>query len=116
MLRWLAKIVGLCIFIACGSAGIWYYQDHFSARHEIAKLEQEKQVLTRFVERLSEEKRVAQVLVTNQQTVNGVLHTTLLFVEDDKAGESVADKMPAATRCRPRALRSKGRWPTSTRW
>ena len=90
MFRWLAKIIGLGIFIVAGSTGIWYYQEHFSAQHQISKLEEEKRVLTRVVQRLSDEKRVAEVLVTDQKTdAAGVLHTTLLFVEYDKNGESL---------------------------
>jgi hypothetical protein len=41
---------------------------------------------------LSDEKRVAEVLVTDQQQVNGQLQTTLLFVEYDKSGNSLAPK------------------------
>jgi hypothetical protein len=92
MYRWLSKMIGLGVFVVLGSAGIWYYQDHFSARHEIAKLEEEKRVLSRFVQRLTDEKRVAEILVTDQKTVNGVLHTALLFVEYDKAGNSLMPK------------------------
>jgi hypothetical protein len=89
MVRWLGKIFGLTAFILAGSFGIWFYQDHFSARHEIEKAREENRVLTRIVERLSDEKRVAEVLVTDQKMVAGVLHTTLLFVEYDKQGNSL---------------------------
>jgi hypothetical protein len=92
MLRWAGKIIGLTAFIIAGSFGIWYYQDHFSAQHQIQKLEEEKKVLTQVVQRLSDEKRVAEVLVTDQKTVGGVLHTTLLFVEYDKRGNSLPPK------------------------
>jgi len=44
------------------------------------------------VQRLSDEKRVAQILVTGTRTVNGVLYTTLLFVEDDKNGDPLPAK------------------------
>ena len=40
MLRWLAKIAGLCAFIVAGSYGIWFYQDHYSQHHQIEKLEE----------------------------------------------------------------------------
>ncbi len=92
MFRWLAKIIGLGVFVVAGSFGIWLYQDQFSARHEIQKLEEEKRVLSRVVQRLSDEKRVAEVLVTDRNTVNGSVRTTLLFVEYDKAGSSLPPK------------------------
>lgn len=89
MLHWLGKTLGLLGFIVVGSVGIWYYQDRFSARHQIEKLEEEKRILQNVVQRLSDEKRVAEVLVTDQKTVDGVLHTTLLFVEYDRNGQSL---------------------------
>lgn len=92
MFRWLAKIIGLSVFIAAGSFGIWFYQEHFSARRQIEKLEEQKRVLASIVQRLSDEKRVAELLVTDQKTIDGVPHTTLLFVEYDKAGRSLTPK------------------------
>lgn len=92
MLRWLGKMIGLGVFIVVGSTAIWYYQDHYSARHEIEQMQEKNRVLTRVVQRLSDEKRVAEVLVTDQQTVDGVLRTTLLFVESDRNGEPLAPK------------------------
>jgi len=86
MLRWLLKVTGLAVFIAAGSLGIWYYQDQFSAQRTIHKLEEQNRVLAQVVQRLSDEKRVAEVLVTGQRTIDGVLHTDLLFVEYDKQG------------------------------
>jgi hypothetical protein len=85
----LPKIIGLGVFIVVGSAGIWWYQVQFSTRRELEQARQETRVLQQVVQRLSDEKRVAEVLVTEQQTVNGVLHTTLLFVEYDRAGNSL---------------------------
>jgi hypothetical protein len=92
MFRWLGKIVGLGAVIVAGSFGIWFYQDRFSMRHEIQKLEEEKRVLTTVVQRLSDEKRVADAIVIDQKTVNGVLHSTVLFVETDKAGSDLPPK------------------------
>jgi hypothetical protein len=92
MFRWLGKIIGLCAFVAAGSFGIWFYQAHYSTDRQIAKLQEKNRVLTRIVERLSDEKRVAEILVTDQKTVSGVPHTTLLFVEYDKTGQSLPPK------------------------
>ncbi|HMB95080.1 MAG TPA: hypothetical protein VKK61_03495, partial [Tepidisphaeraceae bacterium] len=92
MLRFFGKIIGLCAFIAAGSFGIWFYEAHFSAYHQIQKLEEKNRVLTRIVERLSDEKRVAEILVTDQKTINGTPQTTLLLVEYDKSGQSLPPK------------------------
>jgi hypothetical protein len=89
MVRWLSKILGLCVFIIGGSIGVWFIQDRYSTQHQIAKLEEEKRVLTEVVQRLTDEKRVAQVLVTDQTTFAGGSRTTLLFVEDAKDGTSL---------------------------
>jgi hypothetical protein len=89
MFRPLSKILSLGVFIIVGSAGIWWYQEHFSARRELEQAKQENRVLQQVVQRLSDEKRVAEVLVTDQKTVDGVLNTTLLFVEYDRQGNSL---------------------------
>ena len=42
------------------------------------KIEEEKQELQQIVQRLGTEQRRAEILVTEQKTVDGVLHTTLV--------------------------------------
>jgi hypothetical protein len=86
MLRPLAKIIALAILIVAGSFGIVYYRDHYSAEYKIAQLEQEKKELQQFVQRLTAERRVAQVLVTDQRQINGVMQTTLMFKEFSRDG------------------------------
>jgi hypothetical protein len=92
MLRAAAKIIGMVIMIAGGSFALFVYQDRFSAAHQIERLQEEKQLLERVVQRLSDEKRVADVLVTDQKTVDGVIHTTLLFVEYARDGQPLPAK------------------------
>ena len=92
MLQWLRKIFGLTAFIIAGAVGIWLYESHFSQSHELAKLEEKNHVLTQMVQRLSDEKRVAEVLVTDQKIISGVQQTTLLFVEMDKTNHSLPPK------------------------
>lgn len=89
MIRQTLKIVALFVLLAAGTVGVWYYQDQSSASRKIADLTREKEQLEAIVERLSTEKRVAQVLVTDQRRVDGVLETTLLFVEEAKDGRSL---------------------------
>jgi hypothetical protein len=92
MLRGLSRIVGLVILIVAGSVGLYVYQDHFSATRRIEKLEQEKKVLEQVVQRLGEEKRVADVIVTEQTRIDGVPRTKLLFVEYARDGSPLPAK------------------------
>jgi hypothetical protein len=103
MFRTLATTVAkLSLFIglvAGGSVSVWYYQHRQSAAFQVQKLEQEKQKLQEqkqqletIVQRLSDEKRVAEVLVRDQKTVDGVLHSTLLFVEYARDGTALPSK------------------------
>jgi hypothetical protein len=55
-------------------------------------LQEEKKVLQDVVQRLSDERRVADVVVTDQRLVDGVPHTSLLFVEYAKDGEPLPAK------------------------
>jgi hypothetical protein len=92
MLRTTAKLLGLFILVLAGSAGIIAYHNHFAAEQKIEQLKEEKQQLQQIVKRLSDEKRVAEVLVTEQATVDGELQTTLLFVEYAKDGTPLPPK------------------------
>src|SRR5688500_5457836 len=92
MLRSVARIIGLACMIVGGSVALYVYQDRFSASHQIERLQEQKKVLQEVVQRLSDEKRVADVLVTDQKVVDGVPRTTLLFVEYDRAGQPLPAK------------------------
>ena len=93
MLRPLAKIFGLTFALLIASVGVVYYQHAVSSEKKIEKLQDEKRQLEQVVTRLEHEKRVADVLVSRQEKNDaGVLETTLLFVEYDKAGNSLPAK------------------------
>jgi len=92
MFRAAVKIVMLTAFVIGGAAGIYVYQNRTSDAVKLQKLEQEKFELEQVVQRLSDERRVAEVLVTDQQETDGVLRTTLLFVEYTKQGASLPPK------------------------
>jgi len=93
MLRPLAKIFGLTFLLLVASVGVVYYQHAVSNEKKIEKLQDEKRQLEQVVTRLEHEKRVADVLVSRQEkNAAGVLETTLLFVEYDKAGNSLPAK------------------------
>src|SRR5713226_4776339 len=89
----LARLLVVTGLVAGGTAGFWFYERRQSAAWQIQqlekqrqKLEEEKRELQTVVKRLSDEKRVAEVLVTDQTQIDSVLHTTLLFVEYAKDG------------------------------
>src|SRR5947209_3249869 len=93
MLRSLGKIFGLTFLLFAASVGVVYYQHATFTEHKIEKLEDEKRELEQVVTRLSSEKRVADVLVSRQEKNDkGVLETTLLFVEYDRAGQPLPAK------------------------
>ncbi|MDQ3440975.1 MAG: hypothetical protein M3478_11575 [Planctomycetota bacterium] len=92
MLRTTAKLLGLFILVIAGSSGIIAYHNHFAAERKVEQLQEEKKQLQQIVKRLSEEKRVAEVLVTEQATVDGELRTTLIFVEYAKDGSPLPPK------------------------
>ena len=93
MLQGISRIISLCVLITIGSVGLYIYRDHFSAQRQIDKLTEEKQVLETVVQRLSSENRVAEVVVTEQKTINGIVNTTLLFVEYAKDGRELPPKV-----------------------
>ena len=92
MLRGITRIIGLAFMIVAGSVALYVYQDRFSAAHKIERLQEEKKVLQEVVQRLADERRVADLLVTDQRVVNGVPRTTLLLVEYDKQGHPLPAK------------------------
>lgn len=89
----MGKIVGLTILLFGASAAALYYQRAHSTEQQIEQLEDQKRQLEQVVSRLTAEKRVADILVSEQSTnPQGVLQTTLLFVEYDKAGQPLPAK------------------------
>ncbi|MGH7179894.1 MAG: hypothetical protein ACREJC_21135 [Tepidisphaeraceae bacterium] len=89
MLRSMYRLFGLIGALAVTGAVVFVARQRQSESARIAKLEEEKQALVQIVRRLSDEKRVAELLVTDQRTEGGVLYTQLLFVEYTKGGVSL---------------------------
>jgi len=85
MLRPALKLLGLTLMLIAATGSLIYYQHVSSTSKQIEKLQDEKRELEQVVTRLSTENRVADLLVSHQETdEKGVKHTTLLFVEYDK--------------------------------
>ena len=93
MLRSLGKMFGLTFLLLATTVGVVYYQHATSTERKVHKLEDEKRELEQVVSRLSSDRRVADVLVSRQEkNADGVLETTLLFVEYDKSGQPLPAK------------------------
>jgi hypothetical protein len=97
--RILASTTLLAALAGGGVVGYRAYQDHQAVARQLEQLEREKQKLQEdkdhlqtAIERLSAEKRVAEVLVTDQSQVDGKLKTTLLFVEYARDGSALPAK------------------------
>lgn len=88
----LAKGVWLSALILGGAVGIYVYERQYSAARQIAKLEAQKKELEEIVTRLTSERRVAEMLVTTQRTVNNVPQSEVLFVEYDRSGQPLPAK------------------------
>ena len=81
MLRAVAKLLSLSTVLVIGVLAILLYRNHTAQDRRTAELVDENKQLQLVVDRLSDEARVAEMLVTDQKTVNGIPQTTLLFVE-----------------------------------
>jgi hypothetical protein len=82
----------MAALIVLGSAGLWIYQDRFSSAGQIEKLQEQKLALQQIIQRLGSERRVADLIVTRQQTQGSVPVTNLLFMEYDRNGNGLAAK------------------------
>jgi hypothetical protein len=92
MARTAIKLLMLSVLVLAGVVGLYRYEQRNSV---VQQLEQEKQKTKRLeevVNHLQGQDRVADVIVTEQHEVNGVLQTTLLFVEYAKDGSALPAK------------------------
>jgi hypothetical protein len=95
MLRATYRLVVLSVLVAAGSVGYWYYHNPQSPVVRIQKLEEDKKQLQQIVQRLTDERRVAEMIVTEQRPSadgRGGVETTLLFVEQARDGSSLPAK------------------------
>jgi hypothetical protein len=92
MLRATYRLVVLAVLVASASVGYWYYHNPQSPAVRIAKLEQEKNELQQIVKRLTDEQRVAEMIVTDQHQTPEGMQTTLLFVEQARDGTPLPPK------------------------
>lgn len=93
MLRTTAKFLFVCTVIIAGSAGLYLYQRHDQSAEKLRAAEKRNEQLRKVVANLSAERRVADVIVTDQQMENGKpRRTSLLFVEYARDGSPLPGK------------------------
>lgn len=92
MLRTATKLVSLALLVIAGGFGIAFYHDHSSANKQIEKLQTQKRQLQQIVTRLSDERRVADVLVTNRAKTPAGIESTLMFEEYARDGSTLPPK------------------------
>jgi len=92
MLRGTLKIVVLFGLFIAAAVGIYTYQSHNSVQAELQREQQRTAELRQIVQRLEAERRVADVIVTDQKTIDGFLRTSILFVEYARDGTSLPPK------------------------
>ena len=68
---------------------VLFYSRSTAVDRHVAKLEQEKSQLQQIIHRLGTERRVAELLVTEQKQVDGVQQTTVLLSEDARDGTAL---------------------------
>jgi hypothetical protein len=90
------RSIGKTLFLALLTFGVGIgtiaYVRHNSMESRLRASEAKNEELKQFVNRLSEERRVANIIVTDSDTVGSVRHTTLLFVEFTKNGRELPAK------------------------
>lgn len=87
MVRSLSRLlIILAVFAGSGVVAYIWWQNH-SADARIAKLEQEKKILNEVIGRLTAERRVAELLVTDEKMEGAEKVRTVLFVEYGRDGK-----------------------------
>lgn len=92
MLRTAAKLAVLSALVVGGSLVVFAYNDPLGERTKRIEAERKTEQLKLVVQRLNAERRVADVIVTDQQSAGGVTKTTLLFVEYARDGSTLPAK------------------------
>lgn len=81
MLRGVLKIILLTAIVMVIAFVASDYRASHSLENALRREQQRSEELKQIVQRLTSERRVADVLVTDQRTIAGQLHTSIVFVE-----------------------------------
>lgn len=87
MSKVLSNILALSVILCIGAGGMAYYYHIYLPRQREHRQLQTIERQEKIIERLSSDRRLAEVIVTDQKVVDGKTFTTLLFQEYAKAGE-----------------------------
>jgi hypothetical protein len=89
ILRAFGKTFFLTILVVGGAVSLYVYHDHLSSDYKIEQLEAQKRELDDIIQRLQTDRRVAKIIVSDQNASSGKLKTTLLFVEYRRDGSAL---------------------------
>jgi hypothetical protein len=89
MYRSLFKFALLVAMVLALAVGVYTFRAQHSVDAALQREQERTAELQQIVQRLTAERRVADVIVTDQQAIQGVLHTTILFVEYGRDGTSL---------------------------
>ena len=92
MVRTTLKLILLSVMVVAGTAGLYRYEQQNSVKARLDEQTRKTEALKELVAHLQAESRVADIIVTEQKEVGGVLHTTLLFVEYARDGSALPAK------------------------
>jgi len=92
MLGTLTRLATLAALVAGGAAVLFVYQDHTGERSRRIEAERKTEQLKQVVQRLTADRRVADLIVTDQSNFGGATKTTLLFVEYARDGSALPAK------------------------
>jgi hypothetical protein len=93
MFRIAGRLIFLCALTALAVLGWRLYLQYAGQDLRMQALEQRADELQRVIDRLNASRRVARVVVLDQKSDSGgQLHSTLLWMENDAAGNAVAPK------------------------
>ena len=92
MHRAVLKFVLLVGLVTAGAAGVYVYRTHSSVEAQLEREQQRTAELRQIVQRLTAERRVADVMVTDQRHLNGVMRTSIVFVEYGRGDRALPAK------------------------
>src|SRR5581483_5972785 len=89
MLRAALQFGLVVVLVLGGTIALHWYSTHDAAQQKLLEAQAQTKKLEEVVQRLTDEKRVAEMIVTDQSMVGDVPHKTLLFVEFARDGSSL---------------------------
>ena len=92
MVRTTLKLILLSVMIVAGTAGLYEYERRNGVKAQLDEQTRKTEALKRVVAHLQADRRVADIIVTEQKPLGDTVQTTLLFVEYAKDGSPLPAK------------------------